>query len=70
MDDPARRAAWPGLSVERLRPDGPVDFAYQGPRLVLRLGESGRWADGETFLADGWRSAARAMAGLMRLVPG
>ena len=71
MDVPARRAAWPGLSVEhvRLHPGGPVDFAYEGPRLILRLGESGRRTDGETFLVDGGRSTARAMAGLLHLVP-
>lgn len=52
-----------------MRPDAPVGFAFEGPRLILRLGEAGARADGETFLADGGRSTARAMAGLMHLVP-
>jgi AraC family transcriptional regulator len=68
-----RRVSWPGLVVERVqaRPTGPTEFAFHGPRIMLRLGEAGRRADGETFLEDGTRSTVREMAGRLHLaVPG
>lgn len=58
------RRTWHGIAVERAtaRPAGATQFAFEGPRLMLRLGLSGRRADGETMLDGGARSTVRSMA--------